>query len=57
MSDQPAATISAQINAVTRERDELRAAAQRILDALDDGVPTQEEIEELRAALARHKNY
>lgn len=32
----------------------LRAAAQRILDALDEGVPTQEEIEAFREALAGH---
>src|SRR5215469_13108314 len=33
----------------------LQAAAQRILDALDDGVPSQEEIEAFRAALAPQK--
>jgi len=31
----------------------LRAAAQQILDALDDGVPTQEEIEAFRTTLGR----
>jgi len=37
------------------EIERLRAAALRILDALDDGVPTQEEIEAFRTALDRPK--